>query len=240
MREKSGEYLYLIWKDPRSRRNYTVGKLSRGDSYVFEYFGEYEEAKRVGWELLAAFPEDKRYESPSLFAAFASRLPDPKRKDIDSILRKYGLASFDGYELLRRTTGRLPIDTYEFIDPILPEERVAEREFEVVGIRHNAACRGSDCDRLPTIGLGDGLVLHREPDNGHDEYAVAVCTKQGEMLGYIPRYFSESISDRLMRGTTYDCTVVRIDREHGCGGCLKVRLVMPKSKRKVDSSAVRS
>lgn len=228
MSETNGDCLYLIWKDPRSRRNYIVGKLSRGDSYVFEYFGEYEEAKEVGWELLAAFPEEKRYESPSLFAAFASRLPDPKRKDIDSILRKYGLSSFDGYELLRRSTGRLPIDTYEFIDPILPEEQVMEREFYVVGIRHNAGCRGSDCDRLPLVDFGDDLLLRPEPDNEHDEFAIAVCTKQGEMLGYIPRYFSKSVLDRLERGMTYSCTVVRIDREHGCESCLKVRLVIPK------------
>lgn len=70
----------------------------------------------MGWEYLRSFPEEKVYESPALFAAFASRLPDPKRKGIEDILRKYGLDDCGGYELLRKSTGRLPIDTYEFID----------------------------------------------------------------------------------------------------------------------------
>lgn len=228
MSKTSEEFLYLIWKDPRSRRNYIVGKLFGGDSYAFEYFGEYEEAKAAGWELLKAFPEVKRYESPSLFAAFASRLPDPKRRNIDSILHKYGLDNFDGYELLRRSTGRLPIDTYEFIDPILPEERNVTKEFYVVGIRHNARCVGLDCGQLPSVSLGDDVILQLEPENEHDKYAVAVRTQHGEMLGYIPRYYSEGVSDRLARGLTYGCKVVEIDRDHGCESCLKVRLVIPK------------
>jgi hypothetical protein len=226
MRDTNDKSLYLIWKDPRSRRNYTVGRLSKGDSYAFEYCGEYEDAMEAGWECLKAFPEVKRYVNPSLFAAFASRLPDPRRRDIDSILRKYGLDDFDGYELLRRSTGRLPIDTYEFIDPILPEDQTVTREFNVVGIRHNAGCQGSDCDQLPTIGLGDEVVLRLEPENEHDEFAVMVLTQRGEMLGYVPRYYSEGVSDRLACGMTYACTVIGVDHAHGCESCLKVRLVM--------------
>ena len=34
---------------------------------------------------------------------------------MDKILEKYGLAQYDGYELLRKNGGRLPIDTYEFV-----------------------------------------------------------------------------------------------------------------------------
>jgi curved DNA-binding protein CbpA len=126
---KSGikhNHLYLIWKDPRSRRKYIVGKLSRGDKYTFEYCEEYKLAKEVGWDLLVAFPEEKQYESQTLFAAFSSRLPDPKRRDIVDILKKYNLEEYDGYELLKKSTGRLPIDTYEFIDPIFSEDEKNE------------------------------------------------------------------------------------------------------------------
>lgn len=158
----------------------------------------------------------------------ASRVPDPKRRDINSILQKYGLDSFDGYELLRRSTGRLPIDTYEFVEPILPEERNVTKEFYVVGIRHSAGCGGSDCGRLPPVSPGDDVILQPEPDNEHDRFAVSVRTQRGEMLGYIPRYYSESVFDRLARGMTYGCTVTEINREHGCEGCLKVRLTIPR------------
>ena len=40
-----GNELHLIWKDPTSRRNYTVGRFMRGEEYTFEYCGEYKEAK---------------------------------------------------------------------------------------------------------------------------------------------------------------------------------------------------
>ena len=223
-------FLYLIWKDPKSRRNYIVGKLSRGDSYNFEYCCEWEQAKDAGWEYLKSFPEMKRYESPTLFAAFASRLPDPKRKGIQSILEKYGLTEYDGYELLRRSTGRLPIDTYEFIDPIFPEDRTIVRDFFVVGIRHHSSCEGFACNQLPELRVGDELVLKPEPENEYDRHAIMVRTLRDEMLGYIPRYYSESVSSRLAHGMTYACEVIEIDHERGCENCLKVRLRIPKER----------
>lgn len=220
-------FLYLIWQDPRSRRNYTVGKLSKGDTFVFEYYGEYEEARKAGWDYLKAFPEQKRYESPTLFAAFASRLPDPKRRGIEGILQKYGLSEYDGYELLRESTGRLPIDTYAFIDPILPEDEEVEREFYVAGVRHSSECLGRDCGGRPPVNNGDELTLLREPENEHDEFAVRMLASSGELVGYVPRYYSKGISDRLDRKMPYSCKIIGIDREHNCGTCLKVRLSIP-------------
>jgi hypothetical protein len=228
MCESSRDFLYLIWKDPESRRNYTVGKLSRGNPYTFEYCEEYKEAMEAGWELLKAFPEDKKYTSPTLFAAFESRLPDPKRRGIDDILKKYGLDEFDGYELLRKSTGRLPIDTYEFIDPIFPDDVTVMREFYIVGIRHNARCHGVQRSDFPAVSLDDELELRPEPTNEYDSSAVAVFAKQGEMLGYIPRYYSEDISARLARGMTYDCSVIEIDKRRNCENFLKVRLRIPR------------
>ena len=117
MAKSEDDFLYVVWKEPHNGRDYVIGKLSRGDEYSFEYCGDYKEALAAGWEFLIAFPEDKRYESPSLFAAFASRLPSPRRRDIEAILKKYGLDEFDGFEMLRKTTGKLPIDRYTFVDP---------------------------------------------------------------------------------------------------------------------------
>ena len=133
MENDKDQFLFLIWKDPVSRRNYTIGKLTRNETgYTFQYDQEYMQAKKAGWNLLEAFPnETKVYQSDSLFSAFACRLPDPKRRDIEKILQKYGLDHFDGFELLKRTTGRLPIDTYEFIDSISPDETQILREFYI-------------------------------------------------------------------------------------------------------------
>lgn len=220
--------LYLIWKDPRSRSNYIIGKLAREKTYTFEYCGEYEKALELGWKLLDAFPYIKKYESDTLFAAFSARLPDPKRRGIEEILKKYDLTEYDGYELLKRSTGKLPIDTYEFIDPILQEDKTVVREFYIVGIRHQAKCKGDNCDRLPNVKVHDELILCREPENEYDEYAVKILSCDGEVLGYVPRYYSEGVFDRLTKGSSYSCEVVEVSDVKNCECCVKVVLRIPK------------
>lgn len=127
MRERN--LLYLIWKNPNTRRNYIVGSLEKNDNgFIFEYIKEYELAVDSGWSKLEAFPQVQPYYSENLFATFSGRLPDPKRRNIDEVLKKYGLEEYDGFELLRRSGGKLPIDTYEFIDPIFPEDKTVYRE----------------------------------------------------------------------------------------------------------------
>ena len=189
MTDKKHNFLYLIWKDPRSRRNFIIGKLTRENEYAFEYCEEYQLAQEAGWKLLEAFPNEKEvYRNKDLFVAFSSRLPDPKRRGIEKILEKYGLREYDGYELLKRSTGRLPIDTYEFIDPIFPEDETVLRDFYIAGIKHHSACGGFDCKELPNVYLNDELILILEPDNEFDQFAVKVETQQHNMLGYIPRF----------------------------------------------------
>jgi len=222
------DYLYVVWKDPRSRRNYIIGKLTRGEKYTFEYCEDYKEAEKAGWELLNAFPEEKIYESDTLFAAFSSRLPNPKRRGMDTILEKYGLTEYDGYELLKKSTGRLPFDTYEFIDPIFPEEETVQRDFYLMGIRHYIGCKGLDCSAKNDLTIGTELFLVMEPDNELDPNAVKVETQDHKMYGYIPRYYSESVSTRLKRGMSYVCSVIEIDHSGNCENCVKVRLKIPK------------
>lgn len=221
-------FLYLIWKNPVNRRNYEVGKLTRGDEYKFEYSNEYKQALEDGWELIQAFPEVKEYYSKELFPVFSSRLPDRKRRDIQAVLNKYGLEEYDGYELLRKSGGRLPIDTYEFIDPIFPEDITVQREFYVVGIRHASGCEGKVCTTKRELTLYTDLMLYLEPDNLYDANAVLVETQQGARLGYIPRYYSEGVADRLRKHMTYKCSVIEVNEEMNCQNCVKVKLLMPR------------
>ena len=191
----TSNYLLLIWKDPETRRNYTVGKLTRGDCFTFQYYGEAENAEEAGWKLLGAFPTYQEYRSNTMFPVFSSRLPDKKRRDIQNILEKYGLMEYDEFELLRRSGARLPIDTYEFIDPISPDDKEVEREFYITGIRYHSACQGSDCGALPGVKVGDILLLEEEPENAYDPMAIRVLTQEQEVLGYVPRFIPFLESD---------------------------------------------
>ncbi len=224
------KFLYLIWKDPQSRRNFTIGKLGHGEKYTFEYCKDFGIAENYGWTKFEVFPEEKVYESEILFPVFASRLPDRKRRDIDKILEKYGLSEFDEFELLRKSEARLPIDTYSFIDPIFPEDETVEREFFVMGIRHHAPCAGEDCTLLPNVSNGDELIFRREPENKYDSNAICILTKNNELLGYVPRYYNLAILERLEKGMSYSCKVIDINRNlfMDCSECIKVKLKMPK------------
>ncbi len=222
-------YLYIIWKNPNTKRNYIVGKLERTESgFSFEYCDEYRDALNAGWDFIASFPEEKKYESVELFPFFQSRLPDKKRKDLLLILHNYGLEEFDGYELLKNSGGRLPIDTYEFVDPIFDDDKTIERSFYLVVIHDSSLCKGADCKDRPYLKSGTKLVLQQEKDNISDINAIQVKTGDGQYLGYIPRYYSKSVSDRLDKGMTYDCSVLDLDTEGNCEECIKVKLIMPK------------
>lgn len=218
-------FIYLVWKNPETRRNYIIGKLSRNGYYTFEYCEEYREAEASGWEYLKAFPEDKKYVSDALFASFASRLPDPKRKDIKEVLAKYGMKEYDGYELLRNGGGKLPIDTYEFVDPIFPDEESICRRFYIVGVRHVSGCLGNDCRANEFLTINEELVLETEPNNESDVYAVKVMSKDSNVIGYIPRYYSHSVYNRLNKGMTYSCRIIEMNCE--CENCIRVELKMP-------------
>lgn len=224
----TSNYLLLIWKDPETRRNYTVGKLTRGDFFTFQYYGEAENAEEAGWKLLGAFPTYQEYRSNTMFPVFSSRLPDKKRRDIQNILEKYGLMEYDEFELLRRSGARLPIDTYEFIDPISPDDKEVEREFYITGIRYHSACHGSDCGALPGVKVGDILLLEEEPENAYDPMAIRVLTQEQEVLGYVPRYYNKAILARLHDGMGYSCKITEVNANmRNCSECLKARLTMP-------------
>ena len=221
-------YLLLIWKDPETRRNYTVGKLTRGDCFTFQYYGEAENAEEAGWKLLGAFPTYQEYRSNTMFPVFSSRLPDKKRRDIQNILEKYGLMEYDEFELLRRSGARLPIDTYEFIDPISPDDKEVTREFYITGIRYHSACQGSDCGALPGVKVGDMLLLEEEPENAYDPMAIRVLTQEKDVLGYVPRYYNKAILARLHDGMGYFCKITEVNANmRNCSECLKARLTMP-------------
>ena len=224
---KADRYLYLIWKDPRTRQNFAIGKLGKGDKYFFEYFDDVGKAEKNGWVKFEVFPDEKVYESDILFPVFASRLPDRKRRDIEKILDKYGLSTFDEFELLRKSEGRLPIDTYSFIDPIFPNDQTVQRDFYSMGVRYNTPCKGENCSLLPLINVGDELVFEKEPENKFDANAIKVQTPVGDVLGYVPRYYNESILERLEKNMTYSCKIIEINTSQDCSECIMVRLNMP-------------
>lgn len=217
------DYLYLVWKSGKTGRQYIVGQLTKNSQYEFRYCDEVGNAVKDGFEPLLCFPDlNRQYEDEKLFSIFSSRLPDKKRKDMKDILKKYGLEKYDEYTLLKRSGARLPIDNLEFIDPILDEEKDLTRIFFIAGVRHYLDCEGDDCLKAIELTRGDEIFLKKDSENIYDKNAVQVLDYSGRILGYIPRYYSESVTDLLETEKKIVCHVYNVDKSKNCNECIKM------------------
>lgn len=217
------DYLYLIWKSERTRKQYIIGQLTKNGQYEFQYGEEVHSAITDGFKPLLCFPDlDKVYKDDRLFTIFTSRLPDRKRKNIQAILDKYGLEEYDDYLLLKRSGARLPIDNLEFIDPILDLDKSVTRIFYMAGVRHYLNCDGKDCAQAIEVTRGDEVFLRKEPDNHYDLNAVQILDDSGNLLGYIPRYYSKGVTELLKNGKKVVCHIYNVDKNKNCNECIKV------------------
>ena len=229
MSTKNGkDYLYLIWKHPETRKQYIVGILSKNGLFEFEYGKEIDEARKNGFQGIAAFEDfSKKYTSEKLFPVFASRLPDKKRRVISDILKRYNLDEYDEYLLLKNSGARLPIDTFEFIDPIFDDEETISRDFFIAGVRHYLPHCEDKCnfDNV-NLNTNDELILELEPDNEFDSNAVEIFNSDNIKLGYIPRYYSSQVAKMMGENKKVTCKVIEFNPNTNCRECIKVNLTI--------------
>lgn len=220
------DYVYLIWKEPKTRKHFIIAKLSKNGKYEFEYAEGIDDALKVGFIPLIAFNNiNEKYTSDRLFTSFSSRIPDRRRKDIKKILDKYGMSEYDEYKLLKLSGGRLPIDDLEFIDPIIDNgENPIERKFNVAGQRYYLGCNGENCNKSLDVKIGEDLILELEPNNKFDKFAIKICNKSNQLIGYIPRYYSKELCELINNGWKYTLTVLEVNKDKNCNECLKVNL----------------
>jgi hypothetical protein len=62
--------------------------------------------------------------------------------------------------------------------------KIRLEQYHIAGFQYHQGVRSEVFARLRR---GEPLVLAREPDNPYDGKAVAVLTRHGEKLGYVPR-----------------------------------------------------
>ncbi len=230
MSVKNGrDYIYLIWKNPQTRRQYIVAELSKNGVYEFNYGHEINEALNNGFEPLISFEDvDKTYQSDILFPVFSSRLPDKKRQNIKDILDKYNLSEYDAYKLLKRSGARLPIDNLEFIDPIIfnSELKEVKRIFYLAGPRHYIGCDGIDCSLSICLERGEQLFAVLEPENKFDSKAIRLVNSEKQLIGYIPKYYNTEIFDFIKEGYKINYIVFEVLKENNCNECIKIEMTI--------------
>ena len=204
--------MWLIWKNPKTRRRYKIGVLTYNkQQYIFKYVNpELDDARKNGFEFFPGFEDiHKEYSNKELFANIETRLPNPARPDYLEILNVYGLEKDSTkLEILRATKGRLLTDNYEFV-PTFDKVKV---QFDVAGTRH---C--SDVKKcLKLISVNDKLLLELEPNNLYDEYAIKVILDKNNKyyhLGYVPRYYSKELTKLLKDNVEYSAMVQSLNFE---------------------------
>lgn len=210
--------LLVVWQDEKSRSYYHIGTLSYyNDIYEFFYTSKDSDkqlggALKNGYMIHPVFPNiNKVYRSEKLFPSFSRRIPSSAREDFDEILVDLGLSkNASRMDILRATRGRLGSDTYSFEQPLrIEENNKLQSRFFIHGMRH----RRLPSDWFSLIKEDSILKLVREPENEVDPYAVAIYTKCGKHLGYIPAFYSKAVFSLIGNGLTPIIKVVNVNEK---------------------------
>ncbi len=198
--------MWLIWKEPKTRRRYKVGTLNYDNSiYIFKYTNpELDEAKETGFKFFPGFENlDEVYKNEDLFINIATRLPNVNRPDYLELLNSFGLDSTSTkLEILKATKGRLITDNYEFVSAF-DKNKI---EFNVAGTNHSEDI--DICKKV--IAINDKLDLELEPENKFDDDAIKVILNKNNKvyhLGYVPRYYSKDLAILLNKKLEYSAMI---------------------------------
>lgn len=199
--------LWLIWKEPKSRRRYIIGLLTyEEEKYRFKYIDpELNNAKEYGFDFFPGFNDTTiEYESENdLFPNINSRLPNIARPDYLEILNTYELdITSTKMDILSKTKGRLLTDNFEFV-PVFNKNKI---EFQIAGTRYSTDIQKNK----KKFEVNDSLILEREENNEYDDKAVVIkCIKNNKeyKLGYVPRYYAKELFDILTNNIEYSAKI---------------------------------
>lgn len=191
--------LLLVWKHRVTRARYVIGTLRRDASgYHFRYSKGssprgLDEARNEGFTLLAPFLDPASdYSASGLFPIFKRRLPT-----FEGEYERFDLSPEQDLEYLRLTGGRLPADTFEFLEPMDKGDDAGEWlvTFPIAGWRYY------DGEKvMGELQEGIQLRLELEPDNPKDRNAVRILSPSREKLGYVPAIYAWYIDEAVAKG----------------------------------------
>lgn len=94
---------------------YLVKELQSG-AYLYKYDQRgLRESRKQGYTYLVGFKDTRKvYSSKSLFPAFKCRIPTRQRRDLEAIMASLGIETYDEFDLLALSGGRLYTDALSF------------------------------------------------------------------------------------------------------------------------------
>ncbi len=87
-------------------------------------------------------------------------------------------------------------------------------------------CDGEDCEKSIAVIRGDEVFLRKEPDNSEDSNALKILNENEELLGYVPRYYSEAFTRFINEGREISCYITNVERDNNCSECIMVTVTL--------------
>lgn len=204
--------LYVAWQDSLTREWIPVAKLERLDEgYRLSYTAGARRAR--GFNGLGRMNDlTAKYDSSSLFAAFANRIISKSRPEYSDYLKWTGLtgSAVDPLQILGITGGIRGTDSLELFPlPVAADGGGWSVDFFLRGVRHLPDHAGSAISALKS---GDKLFLMLDVQNEFDQGAISVRTKSpASLIGYCPRYYCPYIHAVYKDGGDLSLTVKRVN-----------------------------
>lgn len=101
--------------------------------------------------------------------------------------------------------------------------RIDLLEVHIAGFQYHEGMRPGV---FSLLGKGDELLLRREPDNPYDPSAIAVLTRKGNKLGYLPRRTNAVPAAILDQGVVARAGIVEVDPSAPTWERVRVRVWM--------------
>lgn len=67
----------------------------------------------------------------------------------------------------------------------------------LAGPRHYIGCNGIDCTKSEDLNINEKLILELDLENKFNKNAIRVLNSKRVHMGFIPRYYSESVINLL-------------------------------------------
>lgn len=208
--------LLLVWQvgygnGARTRRVVAeIVKPTRDADAELRYLtgtDDFEYAKDEGFEGYPAFAMKQTSHTSGVLDSFIRRLPPRKRDDFGDYLTRHRLPtdqSLSDMVLLGYTHAQLPGDGFAIFPDFGTARPPLEVVIEVAGFRYQKAVPSDD------IHMGDPVTFKVEPDNVHDQHAIAIFYR-GSKIGYVDRARATSFHLWLSKGLALNGTIERIN-----------------------------
>lgn len=204
--------LVLAWQAPgdtsESRKRRAVAEIiEEGSKYIFRYLvdsEDFHEALLHGFDSYPSFSKMKETYSTNVLEILSRRLPPKSRSDYKKFLESNRIdpnTNADIFTILGYVECRLPSDGFSIVNPLDSVQLPCELLLEVAGFRFYYSTHA-------VYKTGDDVRFNFEPDNIHDDKAVAIYSRNTK-IGYINRIQVENFSS-LFKSSLNEAVLERI------------------------------